>query len=558
MYQALYRKYRSQTFGQLVGQQVVARTLRQAVEQDKISHAYLFSGPRGTGKTSVAKIFAKAMNCPNQVNGEPCNDCYICESITNGSLEDVIEIDAASNNGVDEIRDIRDKSTYAPSLAKHKVYIIDEVHMLSTGAFNALLKTLEEPTENVVFILATTELHKIPATILSRVQRFEFKSIKLPDIVHHLESILATEGIAYEADAVQIIARRAEGGMRDALSILDQALSLTAGSELTTAIAEEITGSISLAALDQYVAAILNHDATAALDQLAIIFDNGKNMARFVTDLLQYLRDLLIVQTGGENTHASDLFASNLAADQARLFALIDQATASLVDIKNSLQPRIYTEMMTIKLAESPAQAANTAVVELPSNVLAQLEDLKKEVAQLKQQLAQAGASLPASKPPVTRPTKSSKGYRADRNKVNAILQEAVENPELARTNLIRLQNAWGEIIESLAGADKALLIGSQPVAANENHAILAFESAFNAEQTMKRDNLNTMFGNILSNAAGFSPEILAVSMEEWTQIRAEFSAKTRGQKAEVVEEEESIIPEEFTFLSDKITLQDD
>lgn len=558
MYQALYRKYRSQTFGQLVGQQVVARTLRQAVEQDKISHAYLFSGPRGTGKTSVAKIFAKAMNCPNQVNGEPCNDCYICEAITNGSLEDVIEIDAASNNGVDEIRDIRDKSTYAPSLAKHKVYIIDEVHMLSTGAFNALLKTLEEPTENVVFILATTELHKIPATILSRVQRFEFKSIKLPDIVHHLESILATEGIAYEADAVQIIARRAEGGMRDALSILDQALSLTAGSELTTEIAEEITGSISLAALDQYVAAILAHDATTALDQLAIIFDNGKNMARFVTDLLQYLRDLLIVQTGGENTHASDLFAANLSADQARLFALIDQATTSLADIKNSLQPRIYTEMMTIKLAEMTGQTATSATVEVPSNVLAQLEELKKEVAQLKQEVAQTGDNLSSSKPPVTRPTKSNKAYRVDRNKVNAILQEAVENPELARTNLIRLQNAWGEIIESLGGADKALLIGSQPVAANENHAILAFESAFNAEQTMKRDNLNTMFGNILSNAAGFSPEILAVSLEEWTQIRAEFSAKTRGQKAKVPTEEESVIPKEFDFLSNKITVQND
>lgn len=558
MYQALYRKYRSQTFGQLVGQQVVARTLRQAVEQDKISHAYLFSGPRGTGKTSVAKIFAKAMNCPNQVNGEPCNDCYICEAITNGSLEDVIEIDAASNNGVDEIRDIRDKSTYAPSLAKHKVYIIDEVHMLSTGAFNALLKTLEEPTENVVFILATTELHKIPATILSRVQRFEFKSIKLPDIVHHLESILATEGIAYEADAVQIIARRAEGGMRDALSILDQALSLTAGSELTTEIAEEITGSISLAALDQYVAAILAHDATAALDQLAIIFDNGKNMARFVTDLLQYLRDLLIVQTGGENTHASDLFAANLSADQARLFALIDQATTSLADIKNSLQPRIYTEMMTIKLAEMTGQTSTSATVEVPSDVLAQLEELKKEVAQLKQEVAQAGDNLSSSKPPVTRPTKSNKAYRVDRNKVNAILQEAVENPELARTNLIRLQNAWGEIIESLGGADKALLIGSQPVAANENHAILAFESAFNAEQTMKRDNLNTMFGNILSNAAGFSPEILAISLEEWTKIRAEFSSKARGQKAKVPTEEESVIPKEFDFLSNKITVQND
>ena len=287
MYQALYRKYRSQTFGQLVGQQVVATTLRQAVEQGKISHAYLFSGPRGTGKTSVAKIFAKAMNCPNQKDGEPCNDCYICKAITEGSLEDVIEIDAASNNGVDEIRDIRDKSTYAPSLAKHKVYIIDEVHMLSTGAFNALLKTLEEPTENVVFILATTELHKIPATILSRVQRFEFKSIKTQDIISHIEWILEQEGIDFEQEGVQIIARRAEGGMRDALSILDQALSLTQENRLTTDIAEEITGSISLGALDAYVAALIAHDAVTALDNLNLIFDSGKNMARFVTDLLQ-------------------------------------------------------------------------------------------------------------------------------------------------------------------------------------------------------------------------------------------------------------------------------
>ena len=352
MYQALYRKYRSQTFGQLVGQEVIATTLRQAVEQGKISHAYLFSGPRGTGKTSVAKIFAKAMNCPNQKGGEPCNDCYICEAITNGSLEDVIEIDAASNNGVDEIRDIRDKSTYAPSLAPHKVYIIDEVHMLSTGAFNALLKTLEEPTENVVFILATTELHKIPATILSRVQRFEFKSIKTPAIQDHLKAVLDKEGIDYEEEAVAIIARRAEGGMRDALSILDQALSLIAGAQLTTATAEEITGSISQEALDLYVAALSAQDATAALDQLNLIFDNGKNMARFVTDLLQYLRDLLIVQTGGENLHVSERFNQNLAIPQATLFAWIDLATRSLADIKNSLQPKIYTEMMTIRLAE--------------------------------------------------------------------------------------------------------------------------------------------------------------------------------------------------------------
>lgn len=558
MYQALYRKYRSQTFGQLVGQEVIATTLRQAVEQGKISHAYLFSGPRGTGKTSVAKIFAKAMNCPNQKGGEPCNDCYICEAITNGSLEDVIEIDAASNNGVDEIRDIRDKSTYAPSLAPHKVYIIDEVHMLSTGAFNALLKTLEEPTENVVFILATTELHKIPATILSRVQRFEFKSIKTPAIQDHLKAVLDKEGIDYEEEAVAIIARRAEGGMRDALSILDQALSLTAGAQLTTATAEEITGSISQEALDLYVVALSAQDATAALDQLNLIFDNGKNMARFVTDLLQYLRDLLIVQTGGENLHVSERFNQNLAIPQATLFAWIDLATRSLADIKNCLQPKIYTEMMTIRLAEYKGEGPSASQVALPADFLAQVDQLKREVESLKNQLAQVASGAPAAKSSPARPQKSSKGYRVDRNKLQAILQEAVENPDLARNNLIRLQNAWGEIIESLAGADKALLVGSQPVAANERHAILAFESAFNAEQTMKRDNLNTMFGNILSNAAGFSPEILAISMEEWTQVRAEFSKKARGHKEEVEVAEESVIPEGFDFLSDKIIVQED
>ena len=554
MYQALYRKYRSQTFGQLVGQQVVGTTLRQAVEQGKISHAYLFSGPRGTGKTSVAKIFAKAMNCPNQKDGEPCNDCYICQAITEGSLEDVIEIDAASNNGVDEIRDIRDKSTYAPSLAKHKVYIIDEVHMLSTGAFNALLKTLEEPTENVVFILATTELHKIPATILSRVQRFEFKSIKTQDIIGHIEWILEQEGIDFEQEGVQIIARRAEGGMRDALSILDQALSLTQENRLTTDIAEEITGSISLGALDAYVAALIAHDAVTALDNLNLIFDSGKNMARFVTDLLQYLRDLIIVKTGGENTHASELFLENLKTPQETLFAMIEMATKSLADIKNSLQPKIYTEMMTIRLAEE-----KVGLDQIPDNLAEELSNLKQEIQELKQQLASVGSQpAPVAKKSEARPQKA-KTYRVDRNKVNAILEEAVENPDLARSNLTKLQNAWSEIIESLAGADKALLIGSQPVAANENHAILAFESHFNAEQTMKRENLNTMFGNLLSNAAGFSPDILAISLEDWTQIRAEFSARSRSNKAEAAEkQEESLIPEGFDFLAEKITVQDD
>ena len=554
MYQALYRKYRSQNFSQLVGQDVIARTLKQAVEQDKISHAYLFSGPRGTGKTSVAKIFAKAMNCPNQVGGEPCNNCYICQAVTEGSLEDVIEMDAASNNGVDEIRDIRDKSTYAPSIAQYKVYIIDEVHMLSTGAFNALLKTLEEPTPNVVFILATTELHKIPATILSRVQRFEFKSIKTQDIRDHIFQILEKEGIDYETEAVEIIARRAEGGMRDALSILDQALSLTQESTLTTAVSEEITGTISLSALDHYVAALAQKDVPGALQNLDLIFENGKSMTRFVVDLLQYLRDILIVQAGGENTHHSDAFERNLALPQDVLFEMISLATRSLADIKASLQPKIYAEMMTIRLAEIDSQP------ELSGEVAEELSSLREEVARLKQALANVGSNPKQNVSTPSRPTNSKSIYRVDRNKVQSILQEAVENPDLARQNLIRLQNAWGEVIESLSGPDKALLAGSKPVAANEHHAILAFESNFNADQTMKRDNLNTMFGNILSRAAGFSPEILAISMEEWKEVRAAFSSSAKGSQEQVVKEEteESILPQGFEFLADKVTIAED
>lgn len=552
MYQALYRKYRSQTFSQLVGQEVVAKTLKQAVEQEKISHAYLFSGPRGTGKTSVAKIFAKAMNCPNQVDGEPCNNCYICQAVTEGSLEDVIEMDAASNNGVDEIREIRDKSTYAPSLARYKVYIIDEVHMLSTGAFNALLKTLEEPTQNVVFILATTELHKIPATILSRVQRFEFKSIRTQDIKEHIQTILQKENISSEPEAVEIIARRAEGGMRDALSILDQALSLTQGNELTTAISEEITGTISLSALDDYVAALSQQDVPKALDSLNLLFENGKSMTRFVTDLLQYLRDLLVVQTGGENTHHSPIFMDNLALSQESLFEMIRLATVSLADMKASLQPKIYAEMMTIRLAEIKPESALSGAVE------SEISALRQEVARLKQELANVGTAPKQVAPVPSRPAPSKTVYRVDRNKVQSILQEAVENPDLARQNLVRLQNAWGEVIESLAGPDKALLVGSQPVAANEHHAILAFESNFNAGQTMKRDNLNTMFGNILSQAAGFSPEILAISLEEWKEVRAAFSAKNKSSQAEQEVEEESLIPEGFEFLADKVMVEED
>ncbi len=558
MYQALYRKYRSQTFDEMVGQNIISTTLKQAVSSGKISHAYLFSGPRGTGKTSAAKIFAKAMNCPNQVNGEPCNQCDICRDITNGSLEDVIEIDAASNNGVDEIRDIRDKSTYAPSRAKYKVYIIDEVHMLSTGAFNALLKTLEEPTENVVFILATTELHKIPATILSRVQRFEFKSIKLLAIQQHLVSILESEGISYESDALALIARRAEGGMRDALSILDQALSLTSDNQVSLAVAEEITGSISLSALDDYVSNVRNQQTSNALANLDTIYESGKSMGRFATDLLTYLRDILIVQTGGENTHSSPIFEENLIISQELIFRMIDQVTESLPEIKNGIQPKIYAEMMTIQL--STLEDSKASIQEIPEGLATELESLKNEVKALKTQLANID-SLPATKATVAPKNNPGFKFKVDRVKILNIMEETVVDSQRSREYLDALKAAWNEILDSISAQDRALLLGSEPVLANSENAILAFDAAFNAEQAMKRADLNDMFGNIMSKAAGFSPNILAVPRKDFNDIRSEFAQKIRKQKQEVEPEEETAevaIPDEFDFLAERIKVLED
>ncbi len=560
MYQALYRKYRSQTFGQMVGQEVVATTLCQAVASGKISHAYLFSGPRGTGKTSAAKIFAKAMNCLEQVDGEPCNSCYICQSITEGSLEDVIEIDAASNNGVDEIRYIRDKSTYAPSLAQHKVYIIDEVHMLSAGAFNALLKTLEEPTKDVVFILATTELHKIPATILSRVQRFEFKSIQTHAIQAHLAFVLDEEGIGYDQASLAMIAHRAEGGMRDALSILDQAISLSNTDSLGIETVEEITGSISLHALDNYVAAVLAHETKDALAHLQMIFNQGKSMNRFAVDLLAYLRDILLAGDDTKDSHLSERFRENSQTPQSQIFELIHQVTKGLQEIKSSAQPKIYAELMTVRLADADKSPVETGVSE---QLLAELEGLQNRIRTLEEEVKNLKNTSVLPQKPLSQPNLNKRHYQVDRDKVNHILMEAVEQPVKARENLTRLQNAWEEVITSLSGPDKALLSGSQPVAANERHAILAFESRFNAEQTMKRENLNLMFGNILSQAAGFSPEILAIAHEDWLEIRSDFSKKSKEQRRPDREEipvasETSDIPENLAFLADAVTITED
>lgn len=549
-YTALYRKFRPDNFDDVKGQDHIVTTLTNQIKHNRIGHAYLFCGTRGTGKTTVAKILAKAVNCQHPVNGSPCGECEMCKAIQAGTSMNVIEIDAASNNGVDNIREIREEVAYRPTEGNYKVYIIDEVHMLSTGAFNALLKTLEEPTENVVFILATTELHKIPATILSRVQRFEFKSIKQGAIKEHLASILEKEGLTFDDEALTIISRRAEGGMRDALSILDQALSLSADNNVSQSVAEEITGSIGLTALDSFVASVRNQDTTKALSNLETLFDNGKSMSRFATDLLEYFRDLLIVKAGGENSHHSPLFEENLSLEQDRLFQLIDLVTSALPEIKTGTHPKIYAEMLTIKLTETSAQVRQ----DIPANLQEELDSLRREVDSLRKALKEGPSQ---GKVAPTRKSKASYQYKVDREKILTIMRETMENPQRSRQCLDALKATWPEILDSISPQNRALLNGSEPVLANQENAILAFNAAFNAELVMKRSDLNDMFGNIMSSAAGFSPNIMAVPKAEFEKLRTEFARSLKSKEELEKEDREEYIPQELEFLSDVVEIED-
>ena len=507
-YQALYRKYRSQRFDDMVGQEVVSKTLKNAISTHQISHAYLFSGPRGTGKTSAAKIFAKAINCPNQQDGEPCNTCDICLSVTNGSLEDVIELDAASNNGVDEIRDIRDKSTYAPSRAQYKVYIIDEVHMLTTGAFNALLKTLEEPTENVVFVLATTEIQKIPATILSRVQRFAFRAISVTDISHHLAEILTKEQVEFEPEALDLIATAADGGMRDALSTLDQALSFSEAG-LSTDDALLVTGAISKQALSSYVSAIAQGDVREALAQLDLIFNDGKNMIRFTEDLMRHFRDMLLAD------------AASLPTSKGQIFNWIDIATDTLQTLKQTTQEKIAADVMTMRCCEASASVDY-------GQVIAELQD---KVAKLTEKLETGDfqAALVATPKPVQRPTqsKSTTAYFSKEFVFKALSQATNE----ARQTI---QNAWEEVINSFeSGFGKSMLQSTSAVAASKDFVVVTFESEFIAQKAVQNEELKVQFGNFMSNIVGFAPEIIALTTEDWLAIRSEYASLHQKQSSE-------------------------
>ncbi|MEE6712032.1 DNA polymerase III subunit gamma/tau [Pediococcus acidilactici] len=526
-YQALYRVWRPQKFADMVGQEVVTRTLKNALITKQTSHAYLFTGPRGTGKTSAAKIFAKAVNCHYLKDGEPCNECATCRAITDGNLNDVIEIDAASNNGVEEIRDIRDKAKYAPTEADYKVYIIDEVHMLSTGAFNALLKTLEEPPTNVIFILATTEPQKIPLTIISRTQRFDFKRITPTQSYDRMVYILEQKGIEYDPKALSIIAKAAEGGMRDALSILDQVISF--GNETVTMDnALLVTGSVNQQLLDQYLTQIFEKDTPAALETLHQILDEGKDGQRLIEDLIAVERNLLLYQEDPQLVKEQSL--SDLSEDFVKeadmvsgseLYEMIDTLNQIQQQMRFTTHPDVYLEVLTIKLSQRSATPASaTADNEEVQQLKNEVDRLQGEVKRLKERTTSA-APAPA-KPASATPKKRASGSRnvktpANLTKIYPILENATKD------SLVEMQNLWRDLMDMLSVTKRALMHVSKPVAASEEGVVVAFDYDFLFEKAVDNESLRNELQQNLAKLTGSDYQVVYVTVEEWPTVRAEF-----------------------------------
>ena len=513
-YQALYRKWRPQKFEDMVGQTAVTKPLKNAIIHHKTSHAYLFTGPRGTGKTSAAKIFAKAINCLNPQDGEPCNDCLLCKGITEGTIGDVIEIDAASNNGVEEIRDIRDKARYAPTQATYKVYIIDEVHMLSTGAFNALLKTLEEPPKNVIFILATTEPHKIPATIISRTQRFDFRRITNDEIIQRLRYILEQEEIAYEEEALSVIARCANGGMRDALSLLDQVISFS-DDKVSFEQAIQVSGSLTDDLMIEFVRLLTQQQAQAALLQLQDLLLLGKEASRLIEEWLEFSRDLLVAKQTGDMIGRSETFVEFAKeVEEAFLYRFMDALNQTQQEMRFTTKPTISLEVFTIKMAQpvvAVAQQAAPANQEYVSQLEQQLQSLQQQMSQLLQ-----GQGVEAPKK-VSTPQAKASTYKPNIGEVYKVLDAAT------RKDLIFIRELWGDLLQMLSTTQRALLKASEPVAASPNGFVLKFDYEILCQRAQESVELHEDIARHCQTLAQYPGNFVSVTGEQWVQIRQDY-----------------------------------
>ena len=544
-YQAFYRVYRPQSFREMSGQTHVKRTLQNALLASKTTHAYLFSGPRGTGKTSTAKIFAKALNCENAPASEPCNECPTCISITEGSHTDVIEFDAASNSRVEEMRDIIEKVRFAPADARFKVYIIDEVHMLSTSAFNALLKTLEEPPEHAVFILATTEPHKLPATIISRCQRFDFKRLSTQDILERMKVVLEDIDLQYEEKALKVIAQSAAGGMRDALSLLDQVVSFS--SDMVRAEdALLVTGSVSQDVFYDISQGLLSKDVAKVLSLLEELVADGKEPLRLAEDLITFFRDLLLLQTGSDLAELLQLvspeeqfieLAQSYPAET--LYGFIDILAKTQQEMRFSHHTKIYLETALLKMA----QHNSTGTASIDPAIQGKVGALENMVRQLTQQLQGGGAPVAAAQPKQERPrAKTSNGFKAPIGRIQEVLKTATKD------DLQKIKAGWAQALAPLQKSQTALLNDAEPVAASSNAFVVKFKYDIHCQMVAENREFTTLFTQNLGSNLGTAYEMLCIPEGQWLNLREEFirenglNQKKQEQSADDIQKTEPFI----------------
>jgi len=453
-YLALYRKWRPLVFEDVVEQEHVVKTLKYSVSSGHIAHAYLFCGTRGTGKTTMAHILSRAINCLNPQDGNPCNKCEICTGIISGSILDVLEIDAASNNSVDNIREIRDEVVYAPSQAKYKVYIIDEVHMLSTGAFNALLKTLEEPPPHVVFILATTEPHKLPATILSRCQRFDFRRISIDSIVKRLDVIAAASGVSIDSDALKLIARKSDGALRDAISLLDQCMS-SGSKQVSYDDVLSLIGIVNESFMSDIVQAIKERNTGKILRLVDKLVMDGKDIAQFTSDLVLYYRNLLMCKVSEDPSDIIDaskeairqMKAQSDDMEREEIIYIIKELSQLESDLKWAIHPRVMLEVTLVRICENEASNLN-------NDIMTRLAALERKVSNLC--LGQQPAVMP-----VTSEGAPLKQYEGDEKAEKASPRKSISQESMPRKETKpgkKYLEAWQDVLKELKNCGRMAL----------------------------------------------------------------------------------------------------